>query len=65
MEYVLWLESDRLATLTDVLTKGKLDNERDIVKNERRQGLENEPYGRWDKLITENLFPYGHPYPHT
>lgn len=64
LEYVLWLESDRLATLTDVLTKEKLDNERDIVKNERRQGLENEPYGRWDKLITENLFPYGHPYAH-
>ncbi|HJX95478.1 MAG TPA: insulinase family protein, partial [Candidatus Acidoferrum sp.] len=36
LEYVLWLESDRLATLTDVLTKEKLDNERDIVKNERR-----------------------------
>jgi len=45
LEYVIWLESDRLATLTDVLTKEKLDNERDIVKNERRQGLENEPYG--------------------
>jgi zinc protease len=65
LEYVLWLESDRLATLTDVLTKEKLDNERDIVKNERRQGLENQPYGRWFMLITENMFPYGHPYAHT
>ena len=65
LEYVLWLESDRLATLTDVLTKEKLDNERDIVKNERRQGLENEPYGRWYMLVQENLFPYGHPYAHT
>ena len=65
LEYVLWLESDRLATLTDVLTKEKLDNERDIVKNERRQGLENQPYGRWFMLIQENLFPYGHPYAHT
>jgi len=65
LEYVLWLESDRLATLTDVLTKEKLDNERDIVKNERRQGLENQPYGRWFMLMQENLFPYGHPYAHT
>ena len=65
LEYVLWLESDRLATLTDVLTKEKLDNERDIVKNERRQGLENQPYGRAFMLITENVFPNGHPYAHT
>jgi len=64
LEYVLWLESDRLATLTDVLTKEKLDNERDIVKNERRQGLENQPYGRWFMLVTQNLFPDGHPYAH-
>ena len=65
LEYILWLESDRLATLTDVLTKEKLDNERDIVKNERRQGLENQPYGRWFLLLTENVFPNGHPYAHT
>lgn len=65
LEYVLWLESDRLATLTDVLTKEKLDNERDIVKNERREGLENQPYGRWFMLIQENLYPYAHPYAHT
>jgi zinc protease len=65
LEYVLWLESDRLATLTDVLTKEKLDNERDIVKNERRQGLENQPYGRAFMLITENVYPSGHPYSHT
>jgi zinc protease len=64
LEFVLWLESDRLATLTDVLTKEKLDNERDIVKNERRQGLENQPYGRAFMLITENVFPSGHPYAH-
>lgn len=65
LEYVLWLESDRLATLTDVLTKTKLDNERDIVKNERRQSLENQPYARWYYLLAENLFPYGHPYAHS
>jgi zinc protease len=65
LEFVLWIESDRLATLTDVLTKEKLDNEREIVKNERRQGLENQPYGRWFMLVTENVFPNGHPYAHT
>src|SRR5581483_6667244 len=60
----LWLESDRVATLLDSLTQEKLDNEREIVKNERRQSLENVPYGRWDKVIFENLFPYGYPYAH-
>ena len=64
LEYVLWLESDRLATLTDVLTKTKLDNEREIVRNERRQGMENQPYGRAFMLLRTNLFPAGHPYSH-
>ncbi len=62
LEFLLWVESDRLATLIDALTKEKLDNQRDVVKNERRQGLENEPYGRSFKLLDENLFPNGHPY---
>jgi zinc protease len=62
LENLLWLESDRLATLADAVDQGKLDNQRDVVKNERRQGLENQPYGRWYKLLTENLFPAGHPY---
>ncbi len=62
LETILWLESDRLATLTDGMTKEKLDNQRDVVKNERRQGLENQPYGRAFKLLGEALFPAGHPY---
>ncbi len=62
LEFLLWLESDRLATLADALTKEKIDNQRDVVKNERRQGLENQPYGRAFSLISENLFPKGHPY---
>jgi zinc protease len=62
LELLLWLESDRVATLTDALTKEKLDNQRDVVKNERRQGLENVPYGRWFPLLFENIFPSGHPY---
>ena len=49
-------------TLPEALTKEKLDNQRDVVKNERRQGLENQPYGRAFKMIYENLHPKGHPY---
>ncbi|HEY0379311.1 MAG TPA: pitrilysin family protein [Pyrinomonadaceae bacterium] len=64
LEQILWLESDRLATLTDALTLEKLNNQRDVVKNERRQGLENQPYGRAFKLIVENLYPAAHPYAH-
>jgi zinc protease len=62
LENLLWVESDRLATLPDALTIEKLNNQRDVVKNERRQGLENTPYGRWFKLIAENLYPSRHPY---
>ena len=62
LEYILWLESDRIATLADSLTQQDFENQRDVVRNERRQGLENQPYGRAFKLISENLFPSGHPY---
>jgi zinc protease len=62
LERVLWLESDRLLTLMEFLTKENLDHQRDVVKNERRQGLENQPYGRAFKLIFENLYPAQHPY---
>jgi zinc protease len=62
LENLLWVEADRLATLPDGLTMEKLDNQRNVVKNERRQGLENQPYGRWFKIMNENLFPLGHPY---
>jgi zinc protease len=62
LENLLWLESDRLATLADAITEEKLKNQRDVVKNERREGLENTPYGRWYKLVAENLFPSRHPY---
>ena len=62
LEALLWLESDRLATLLDVTDEKKLDNQRDVVKNERRQGLENQPYGRWLDILFDQLFPKGHPY---
>jgi zinc protease len=62
LEALLWLESDRLATLPEGIDQQKLDNQRDVVKNERRQSMENRPYGRWIKLLFENLYPYRHPY---
>ena len=62
LENLLWLEADRLATLSDVVDKAKFDNQVMVVKNERRQGLENQPYGRWYKILLENLYPIGHPY---
>ena len=62
LEYLLWLESDRIATLPEALTKESFENQRDVVRNERRQMLENQPYGRWLSLINEHLYPAGHPY---
>ncbi|NLI78272.1 MAG: insulinase family protein [Candidatus Riflebacteria bacterium] len=62
LEYLLWLESDRLATLLDALTQENLDNQRAVVRNERRQWLENTPYGRIGELLPRHLFPEGHPY---
>ena len=62
LEFLLWLESDRLATLADALTQEKLDNQREVVRNERRQSYENQPYGRAFLLLNQNLHPAGHPY---
>ena len=62
LELVLWAESDRMAYLLDALTQENLDNQRDVVKNERRQGMDNVPYGRSMEMLFENLFPKGHPY---
>jgi zinc protease len=62
LEYLLWVEADRLATLPEAMSQEKLDEQRAVVRNERRQSLENTPYGRWYTLILENLHPAGHPY---
>jgi zinc protease len=64
LERMLWLESDRMGFLLDTMSKEKLDNQRDVVKNERRQNYENRPYGMAIKTIVENIFPVGHPYHH-
>ena len=64
LELVLWLESDRLGFFLPALTQEKLENQRDVVKNERRQRVDNQPYGEWDERIQALLYPDDHPYHH-
>jgi zinc protease len=59
----LWLEADRMGALA--LTQETLDNQREVVKNERRQRYDNVPYGRWHEVICELAYPPGHPYHHS
>ena len=62
VERALFLEADRMATLPDVLTQAKLANQRDVVKNEKRQNYDNRPYGLVGARIAEILYPESHPY---
>ncbi len=64
LELGLWLESDRLGGLLSAMTQEKLDNQRDVVKNERRFSVDNQPYGTWDERIQALLYPPEHPYHH-
>ncbi|HEY1812761.1 MAG TPA: pitrilysin family protein [Kofleriaceae bacterium] len=62
LEQVLWGEADRLAGLTDTLDQKKLDNQRDVVLNERRQSYENQPYGMSSLYLDTALWPRDHGY---
>jgi len=62
LELALWLEADRMGFFLPALTQAKLDNQRDVVKNERRQNYENRPYGQADGCIQAALHPADHPY---
>ena len=61
LDQVLWLESDRMGHLLGVINQERLDEQRGVVQNEKRQG-ENQPYGRQYDLIIKTMFPKGHPY---
>jgi zinc protease len=61
LDYTLFAESDRMGHLLGVLDQKKLDLQRGVVQNEKRQG-ENQPYGVTRQILTENTFPVGHPY---
>jgi zinc protease len=62
LELALFLEADRMGGLLDALGQEKLDNQRDVVKNERRQSYDNQPYGKAHETLSAALFPPGHPY---
>ena len=62
LELVLWLESDRMGCLLEALDQQRLDIQRDVVKNERRQSYENRPYGMAHILLQPAVFPPPHPY---
>ncbi len=62
VEVALWLEADRMGWLADTMTQEKLDGQRDVVKNERRQSYENRPYGLAFETVLDALYPATHPY---
>jgi zinc protease len=64
LERVLWMESDRMGHLLGAIDQKKLDEQRDVVKNEKRQG-DNQPYGRVEYSVLAGLLPEGHPYAHS
>jgi zinc protease len=64
-ELALWLEADRMATLLDALDQENLDNQREVVKNEKRQSYDNRPYGSFYEKLMASVFPAEHPYNHT
>ncbi|MBX5460473.1 MAG: insulinase family protein [Steroidobacteraceae bacterium] len=61
LDLTLWLESDRMGHLLGAIDQKKLDEQRGVVQNEKRQG-ENQPYGKVDEIIAANTYPAGHPY---
>lgn len=61
LDFALWMESDRMGNLLGVIDQAKLDEQRGVVQNEKRQG-ENQPYGKVFITAFKNIFPKGHPY---
>ncbi|NIV18186.1 MAG: insulinase family protein [Woeseiaceae bacterium] len=62
LEKILWLEADRMGFLLDAVTQEKFEIQRDTVKNERGQRVDNRPYGRLGERVAQALYPEGHPY---
>ena len=62
LEKMLWLEADRMGFLVDAVTQEKFEVQRETVKNERGQRVDNQPYGRLNERVSEALYPSGHPY---
>src|SRR5688500_3999408 len=64
LETALWLESDRMGYMLPLLNDKSFANQRDVVRNERRQNYDNVPYGKERFAVNEALYPAGHPYRH-
>jgi zinc protease len=62
LEKMIWLEADRMGFLLDAVTQRKFEIQRETVKNERGQRVDNAPYGLVFEVVAKNLYPYGHPY---
>lgn len=62
LEKVLWMESDRMGFFINTVSEWGLENEKQVVKNEKRQGVDNRPYGHKSYVQLKNLYPEGHPY---
>ena len=62
LELALWLESDRMGYFLPALTQEKLDNQKDVVKNERLERYDNQPYGLAWEILNRNVYPENHPY---
>jgi len=65
LEQILWLEADRMGQLLPAMTQSKLDLQRDVVKNERRWSVDNQPYGTWWERLPALAFPQSHPFHHS
>ena len=62
LETALWLESDRMGYLINTVTLSAFANQQNVVQNEKRQGVDNRPYGHNSWVLDKNLYPEGHPY---
>jgi predicted Zn-dependent peptidase len=65
LELALWLEADRMGALLPAMTQTKLDTQRDVVKNERRWSVDNQPYGTWWERLPALCYPPEHPFHHS
>ena len=62
LEKIFWIDSDRMGYMINTVTEAALEREKQVVKNEKRQRVDNAPYGHTSYVIRQNLYPEGHPY---
>jgi len=62
LEKMIWAEADKVGFFINTVTESVLTKEKQVVKNEKRQGVDNQPYGHTNYVIVNNLYPEGHPY---